>query len=418
MLIQFSVTNFMSIKDEQVFSMVASKNKELIDSNTFDKSGMKLLRAAAIYGPNAAGKTNLLLALDVMTRIVSRSASEKLRGELLPVAPFKLHPGSRNAPCKFEVMFIVEGIRYQYGFSATKEHITEEWLFVYPEKRPQRWFTRSRKQSKYEWKFGPSFTGEKKLWQTATRDNALFLSTAIQLNSQQLQPVYDWFKITLRYINATKLKPYFSVSLCMKATKEDILDFLNQADLDIKDIYVKEETLKETFGLETPPVWMPDDIKQILIKESEKEKIYRVGTIHQDIDGKPVALDMGDESDGTQKMFSLAGHWITSLKEGYVICFDELHDNLHPMLVRFLVRLFNNPETNPNNAQLIFTTHETNILSQEILRRDQIWFCEKDETQATQVFPLTDFSPRKGRENLESAYLSDRYGALPYVQEN
>ena len=404
-LIQFNVANFRSFKEKQTLSMVASANKELLDSNTFDvplgdKSSIKLLRSAAIYGPNAAGKTNLLESLEVMKKIVLTSASEKHRGDSLPVTSFRLHPESRDAPSEFEVIFIIGKTRYQYGFSATKERIMEEWLFAYPGSRPQRWFTRSWKGTEYQWRLGARLTGEKTLWRKATRDNALFLSTAIQLNSLQLQEVYDWFNNNLRLADVTGWSPTFSASLCENEHpdneyKKSILAFIKEADLGIDDIHAKKQSI-----------------------EQEDKGFYKVSVVRQDVNGKPIAFDMDDESDGTQKMFSLAAPWIHSLKRGYVICLDELHDNLHPVLVKFLVRLFNSSDTNPNYAQLIFTTHETYILDQGILRRDQIWFCEKDEEQATQVFPLTDFSPRKGRENLESAYLSGRYGAVPYIKEN
>ena len=127
-------------------------------------------------------------------------------------------------------------------------------------------------------------------------------------------------------------------------------------------------------------------------------------------------MDFDDESDGTQKFFSFAGPWLDTLKKGYVLVIDELHDSLHPNMVKYLVDLFHNKETNPNNAQLIFTTHETSILNQDVFRRDQIWFCEKDDEQATSLYPLTDFSPRKDRENIELGYLSGRYGALPFIR--
>jgi len=153
------------------------------------------------------------------------------------------------------------------------------------------------------------------------------------------------------------------------------------------------------------------------LKEMKNEEIYDVKTIHQDSDGESIEFDLEDESDGTRKIFALAGPFLDSLERGHVVFIDELPDNLHPGLVKFLVGLFNNKGTNLGNAQLVFTTHETHILNQTILRRDQIWFCEKDSTRATQVFPLTDFRPRKMRENLEAAYLSGRYGALPYVPE-
>ena len=127
-------------------------------------------------------------------------------------------------------------------------------------------------------------------------------------------------------------------------------------------------------------------------------------------------FDFEDEPDGTQKLFAFAGPWLDALKNGYVLVIDELHDNLHPKMVRFLVDLFHSAEMNPKNAQLVFTTHETSILNQKVFRRDQIWFCEKDAKQATNLYPLTDFSPKKGRENLEANYLAGRYGALPYLR--
>nr|WP_217641988.1 AAA family ATPase [Atopomonas hussainii] len=143
---------------------------------------------------------------------------------------------------------------------------------------------------------------------------------------------------------------------------------------------------------------------------------YDIKTIHAGTQDQAVAFEFDDESDGTQKLFSYAGPWLNVLETGKVLIIDELHDNLHPRLVHFLVDLFHNSETNQKNAQLVFTTHETSILNQDVFRRDQIWFCEKNKDQATSLYPLTDFSPRKGRENLEDAYLSGRYGALPYVR--
>ena len=424
MLIEFKVTNFRSIKETQTFSLVASKNKELMDSHTFDarlaeQSSLKLLRSAAIYGANAAGKTNLVSALRVMETIVRTSALEKSRGDKLSVVPFKLHRESRHAPSTFEVVFLVDGIRYQYGFSATKERIIEEWLYAFPRNRVQRWFERTWNvdEQKHDWVFGAFLTGEKTVWQKSTRDNALFLSTAVQLNSQQLQPVYDWFNNTLHYSDNSDilgLEPIFSASFCAEGgDKRKIIKFLNEADLGIDDVRVT----KEIFNPKNLPQDMSDNVRQVIVKEMENKELYDVKTIHQDSDGESIEFDLEDESDGTRKIFALAGPFLDSLERGHVVFIDELPDNLHPGLVKFLVGLFNNKKTNPGNAQLVLTTHETHILNQTILRRDQIWFCEKDGTRATRVFPLTDFRPRKMRENLEAAYLSGRYGAVPYVPE-
>lgn len=417
MLIEFSVANYRSIKGEQTLSLVASKNRELADSNTFGCgiSDARLLHSAAIYGPNASGKSNLLDAIDSMRAIVVESALEKHHGDSIPVEPFKLDSESLAKPTEFEVLFVAKGIRYQYGFSATTTHIVDEWLYAFPEKRAQRWFNRTREKGKYEWEFGPSLKGEKKLWQKSTRDNALFLSTAVQLNSKQLQPVYNWFRNTLRLTDIDGWSPVFSASLCEEGNKSEVLDFLKKADLGIDDIHIK----KSPFDLKDLPQDMPDGFKQEIAKVAEGRTKYDIKTIHKNSSGQDIVLDFeDDESDGTQKIFALAGPFLDSLQKGYVVCIDELNNSLHPGLVKFLAGLFNNKETNTGHAQLIFTTHETSVLNQGVLRRDQIWFCEKDKEQATQLFPLTDFRPRKDITNLEAAYLSGRYGAVPYIPES
>lgn len=417
MLIEFSVANYRSLRDNQTFSLVKAKGNELVETNSFTTvaaNKFELLRSAAIYGPNAGGKSNFLRAMQAMKKIVLESATSLQRGDKLPVTPFRLSKETSRAPSEFEAIFIVNQVRYQYGFSATQERIHEEWLLAYPKGQPQRWLDRTwnDKTQRYDWKLGNNLTGEKQLWQKSTRDNALFLSTAVQLNSEQLQPIYDWFNNTLRMTNVAGWSPGYSASLCQKSEKTQIMDFLRAADLNIEDIVVKTDP----FDTKTLPDDMPAHVKSLLAEELKDKELVDIKTIHKTSEGEEVAFDFEDESDGTQKLFAFAGPWIDTLANGNVLFIDELHDNLHPSLVRFLVQLFHDDETNPKNAQLVFTTHETSILNQEVFRRDQIWFCEKDDRQATTVYPLTDFRPRKGRENLELAYLSGRYGALPYIR--
>lgn len=420
MLVEFSVTNFKSIKSQQTFSLTKAKGDELEDSNSFQPEGLNrlgLLRSAAIYGPNAAGKSNFIEALKAMKHIVVESASERQRGDKLPLTPFKLDPEVAKSSTEFEVVFIANGVRYQYGFAATQERITEEWLIAFPKGRAQHWFARQwdEKKSEYQWEMGNALQGKKQLWREATRDNALFLSTAVQLNSQQLQPVYDWFDDTLHTTTVAAWSPGFTASLCSEPeNKVKVLAFLKAADIDIQDIMLK----KKPFDEKDLPDDMPEEVRAMVAKEMEgKEVLSELSMLHKDSTGKLVAFDFDDESDGTQKLFAFAGPWLDTLMNGYVLFVDELHDNLHPRLAQFLVELFHSSETNPKNAQLVFTTHETSILNQEVFRRDQIWFCEKGSEKATQIYPLTDFSPRKGRENLELAYLAGRYGAVPYVHK-
>ncbi|MCU7934449.1 MAG: ATP-binding protein [Candidatus Thiodiazotropha sp. (ex Dulcina madagascariensis)] len=418
MLVEFSVKNFLSICEQATLSLVAVKGQELEETNTFQPdapSTPAMLRSAAIYGPNAAGKSNVIRALQTMERLVIESAGQSQAGEALAVTPFLLNESARSQPSEFEVTFISQGVRYQYGFAATKERITEEWLLAYPKGRPQRWIDRAydEKSQSYAWRTMDKLTGKKQTWQAATRPNALFLSTAVQLNNQQLKPVFDWFSDTLHVTGFGRWNPTFSIDLCEKEkTREKIMSFLQAADIDIEGI----ELQNEKFNINDLPDDMSEAAKNEIVEKYQGKSFVSVKTSHVSDSGKKVLFDMDDESDGTQKIFALAGPWLDILENGYVLIIDELHDNLHPLIVEFLIKLFHSENTNPKNAQLIFSTHDTSILNQEIFRRDQIWFCDKDKDHATQLYPLTDFSPRKGVENLERGYLSGRYGALPYLK--
>jgi len=418
MLIEFSVKNYRSIRDKQTLSLARSKGDELQESNVFNTdagSSMDLLKTVAIYGPNASGKSNLIMAAGSMKSIVLESAIQRQRGDALPVKAFLLDEMTADAPTEFEIVFIAGGVRYQYGFAATSERVVEEWLIAFPKGRSQRWFGRiwNKKKDLYEWEMGNSLLGQKLLWQESTRPNALFLSTAVQLNSTQLQPVYDWFEYTLRIGSLERWNPEFTASLCKKSDlRVKILEFIKAADLDIQDIEVESEKMSAKHLLDE----LPEEFKNKLLKDMKDSEVYNIRTVHRTAQGKSVRFDFDDESDGTKKFFAMTGPFIDTLNNGFVLLIDELHDNFHPQMVKFLVDLFHSNKTNLKNAQLVFTTHETSILNQEVFRRDQIWFCEKDAQQATVLYPLTDFSPRKGRENLEASYLSGRYGALPYLR--
>ena len=419
MLIEFSVTNFRSIREKQTLSLAKSKLKESeqLSENSFqcESANMDLLRSSAVYGANASGKSNLLQALRVMKKIVMDSATDMQHGDELPVEPFRLSAASRNGPTEFEVTFLNQNIRYQYGFSATSRQILEEWLIAYPKGRAQHWFARlwDPETRKYQWQTGNNLTGQKQLWMNATRPNALFLSTAVQLNSQQLLPVFEWFDDMLHITGIQGWGPGYTALLCRKNShKTKIMQFLHEADIDINDVMIEEEL----FDRKALPDFMPEEARTKIIEELEGKKMLKsIKTLHTDDNGETIEFDLDDdESQGTRKLFSFAGPWLDSLEKGNVLFIDELHDNLHPSLVRFLVGLFMSNVTNPHNAQLVFTTHETSIL--DMFRRDQIWFCEKNDHHATQLVPLTDFSPRN-RENLEQAYLSGRFGAIPYIRE-
>ena len=417
MLIEFSITNYRSFLPPQSLTLTANTATELQEKNSFISpvSNLpRLLRSAVVYGPNAAGKSNLAQAIAFMKSFVSSSAKESQEGERIDVTPFLFNRQSSQNPSELEILFIQNGIRYQYGFAFNSERVTGEWLFAYPEGRAQKWFERNYdpETQKDIWYFGSKFTGRRKVWQEATRSNALFLSTAIQLNNEQLKPVFNWFDHKLHVIDqGENLHPGFSTGECEKEEKKKkILKFMNAADLSITDIFLE----KKEFSTKDLPAEMPQNLKEEISKELDGKKLTSLFFMHPSSDnGKDVALEFSEESAGTRKLFTLAGPWLDVLDNGLVLFVDELDTSLHPHLVRFLLNLFHNSETNRHNAQLVFTTHDTTVLDQTLMRRDQVWFVEKDAENATRLYPLSDYKPRKG-EALQKGYLYGRYGALPF----
>lgn len=420
MLIQLSVKNFRSLCDTQTLSLARGASDELKEENSVS-SGVPgtpgLLRSAVLYGPNASGKSNLIKALTLFRWFVTESATDKQQGDALPYEPFKLDSISSGQPTEFEAIFISKGVRYQYGFTYTAERVHEEWLYAYPLGRPQKWIDRkwNVEEGAYTWGKMSGLSGTKQIWQKNTRQNSLFLSQAVQLNSEQLRPVFAWFKKTLRISHFSGWRDEYSAKVCRDdAMRPKVIQFLKAADLGIDDIQVEVEK----FNPSDMPKELPEALRQAVIDQMKDKDQYAVQTFHRNTKGDLVAFDLADESDGTQKFFAFAGPLIDVLENGYVLVIDELNNSLHPKLVKFLVDLFHSAEHNSKNAQLIFTTHETSILNQDTFRRDQIWFCEKNAEKSTVIFPLTDFSPRKERENLEVAYLAGRYGALPFIREH
>jgi AAA15 family ATPase/GTPase len=414
MLLEFSVTNFCSIKEKQTLSLLkTTKNKLKNNFTTITLSTGKtldVLNSAVIYGANASGKSNLVLALGAMLVIIEDSFSYQPNKGVKNIEPFLLSKKSANQPTEFELDLINDGIRYVYGFSATQEKIIDEWLYQYPKGSPQNLIDR---QSTNQWGTMTALKGKKKAWQESTKDNSLFLSTATQLNSESLSIIFSAID-KVKHVSGELLGGFGYT--CHQANKskentQEILDFMKAADVDIENFSVLEEKVDEEK--------IPDEVKKILKKDGEdlsKLRSVKVETQHVSDDGSVVSFDFEDqESDGTQKLFRLAGPWLNVLKNGYCLVMDELHNSLHPKLVAYLVSMFHNPEINKCGAQLIFVTHETSLLNQDTFRQDQVWFCEK-ENNATEIFSLADFKVRKGVDNLESAYLSGRYGAVPYLK--
>ncbi|HTV97828.1 MAG TPA: AAA family ATPase [Steroidobacteraceae bacterium] len=418
MLIELQVCNFRSFRENQIFSMVAGAYPEHLGTNTFDPGlpGFnRLLRSGAVYGSNAAGKTNLLRALQFIQSLVLNSASST-PATAPPYTPFKFSKATRRKPSRFQVTFIQHGVRYEYGFAMDAVRIREEWLMEYVNPRGRAIFTRmfDDKKHDYTWKFSTFLKGQRSVWSAATRPNALFLSTAIQLNSKQLLPVFEWFQKRLVVIVGPQtLNQTLTFQLFERPEgKGELLPFLREADLGITDVQIEREA-------------MPTSPGRMLVMDGSSIIEQRPGvpvpnllkvTLSHGVGKEDVALDLSEESAGTQELFKNAGAWLNVFKNGEVLVIDEIDKSLHPLLTRFLIQRFHSSKLNPHNAQLIFSTHNTYLLDQDLLRRDQIWFVEKDSSGASRLYPLTDFKPRND-EVLERGYLRGRYGALPVLDE-
>ena len=408
MLIEFGVSNFRSILTRQTLSLAASPDQAHLQRNVSSpkNSDLKLLRSAVLYGANAAGKSNLLRALETLRQLVQHSATNVQEGQRLPVTPFLFSTASAVQPTEFEIIFTGDDeIRYHYCCVLNAERVVKEWLVAYPQGRAQRWFEREfvAKTNTYKWWFGPNFKAERaerKVWQEFTRSNALFLSTAIQLNSAQLRPVFTWITQKLIVIApGASLNPFLSLELLrQEGGQKQLMRYMRAADVGIDRLELREEDAAPATPGAAPMA----------------QKQFRVLAWHKVKGSKAeVALDFVDESDGTQKLFEFAGGWLRALESGATLLVDELDRSLHPHMTRFLVGLFHSA-TNVKNAQLVFTTHDTTLLDTELMRRDQIWFVEKDQARSSRFYSLLDYSPRKD-EALERGYLKGRYGAIPFI---
>lgn len=414
MLLEFRVRNFRIFREEAALSLIASSDKTLLTENTLATGltgAQRMVKAAAIYGPNAGGKTTLLRAMQLMRGVVLESAALK-PGQPFNVQPFRLDVASRDEPTLLEITMLLGGIRHQYGFTFTPQRILSEWLLVYQSTRPQTWINRTYDAATGTdtFEFSSHLSGAKKLWQDATRPNALFLSTAIQLNSEDLQPLFNWFVSSLNVFLDGGHVPFDFSTRMVEAEKGRlaITRMLNAADIAIQDITVERKQ-----GYMTQLTINPATGETATLTAEQEVVLPRFRHVAGNISAD---FDFPDESQGTQKLFALAGPVLDIIEKGAVLVIDELDRSLHPLLVRQIVKAFQDPDINTKGAQLIFTTHDTTLLDSTLLRRDQIWFAQKTADQASTLTPLSDFSARRN-EAFERGYLSGRYGGVPILDE-
>ena len=425
MLVSFSVKNFRSFSEEQTFSMVASvgaKRKKEISFSTDNSFAPHLLRTACLFGPNGSGKSSLVYAVKFFRDFVVSSAKDTQEGEKINVTAFQFDSQYRGMPSEFEAIFIHQGDLYQYGFAVDQDRVWGEWLFCKPSEQDtkmRRLFQREfdSESSTYFWRISKKYVkGEKQLWKNATRNNALFLSTAVQLKSTTLKNIFDWIHGQLRIIpSSDRLSPELTTQQYLKKGLESkILELMHAVDIKIVSIKCDEQELRlgHVFSTNMITASSQNDVSKRILGS----KLVEITCIHEDANGERVGLDFAEESGGTKVIFSLAGPWLEALDNGYTLIVDELHNSLHPHTLKFLVQLFHNPQINSNNAQLIFTSHETSVMAKGFMHQDQIWILEKGEVENSTLIPLSDFKVRD-TSTFQRSYLDGRYGGVPRIRE-
>ena len=424
MLIQFTVRNFRTFKDKATLSLIASNydkaTREAENISVSNNYGLRILKSAVIYGANASGKSKFIEALMFMKHFTINSSKDSQKGDEISVEPFKLSSETENEPSEFEVLFTFKKILYRYGFEVDKNRVVSEWLFYKPKTKEVELFYRDFQNFEIHPKhFQKGAIGAK---EKLVRDNALLLSLAAQLNDSTAINVIDWFK-NLKIISGLKDEGYkgYTMSITQNLEqKQKILELLKAADFGIDDIKL------EMLDIEKLPRDMPKELRDLIIKKSKEDKTEIVADIltsHKKYDQSKkhvgninFSLD-DDESLGTNRFFAITGPVLDSLENGYALVVDELDSQLHPNLVCKLVSLFNSKILNPKNAQLIFNTHDTNLLDSGLFRKDQVWFTEKDKFGEARLYSLADFKSDEVRkkEPFEDNYIRGKYGAVPFL---
>lgn len=423
MLISFAVTNYACFKDRQQLTL-APPRKTDDDEFSFD-TGVgripRLHRAAALYGANASGKSRLIQALAFVDSFVVGSSKRRQTGEPIPYEPFRFSADTRSSRTTFEISFVEAGSVYEYGFSLDSERIHEEWLYQWPAGGRQRMLLDREYDpaaGEESWNFGASVRGEKRAWQASTRPDTLLVSTAAQLNSEVFRPVVEWFQQRLRVVSAGGFVPAVTIAMIdgdERAT-ERVLRMLRDADIAVSSLRTHKESVRVDDLRPSPP---PEILKEFKDAGHTTLDLWEVDLGHRPEGcAETHFLDIDEESDGTQRLFALAGPWLDVLDNDLVVVVDELDSSMHAHLTAALVRQINSAPLDGANrrAQLVATLHDTAPMK-GALDRDQIWFAEKDPTtEASSLTPLSAFKPRR-RESLEQGYLGGRYGGVPVIAE-
>jgi uncharacterized protein len=421
-LLAFRGSNARSFQGDFEFSLLATAMAEraVVRHVPWREGGspIPVLPVAGIFGANGSGKSNVLRVMHDMRTLVLRSfRSGDPGGGIEDRRPFLLDEASRSRPTRFEIDLILHGVRHEYGCVVDDDRVLEEFAYWYPHGRAALLFERHGDDVE----IGSVERSKSRAVTELLRSNALFLSTAASANHPALLPLYQWFNRNLVLAEADSREWRQAVTTEMlgdTSRREQVLALLQAADLGITGARkheidpVMQERLRKAVrvlnGLEGEP------------ETDDGPTFEQLGVVlaHRGVDGSDIYLDPSDESLGTRVWFGLIGPVVDSLATGTVFLADELDASLHPALVNQLIRLFQDEETNPRRAQLIFNSHDASLLgdsvTDRVLGRDQIWFSEKREGGVTNLYPLVDLEPRK-QEAIGKRYLEGRYGATPIL---
>jgi len=418
MIINFNFKNYRSFRDSHSFSMEAASIRELKESIQV-RRGYNILSVAVFYGANSSGKSNALRAFQTMRSLVLQSV--KLNpGDKLHYEPFELDENSANCPTMFEVQFIQDNVVYRYGFEYDSRMIYKEWLFEKLEgQREYNLFARAESDFDISDKRFPEGKGK----ESSTETNRLFISLVAQLKGDKSKAILNWFN-NCSYLAGLNSYGYEGFTTEMLKNHEDgyrwAMEFFNHLQLGFNDIKISEKKLTDY-----SEIW---NRQQSEAKDRYKdETVVETVTLHNiyddagNVTGQKSFLKDVQESEGTKKIIEMSGPIFDTLSNGKVLLVDELEAKLHPLLTISIVKLFINKDTNPKGAQLIFTTHDTHLLNLNILRRDMIWFTEKDNKESTDIYSLVEFKDKNGTKvrndrSIEKDYINGRYGAIPFMK--
>lgn len=428
MLLQFSVSNFRALRGMQTLNLAASNYDKTLPENTLDSDlpglkGKRWLKGAAIYGANASGKSTLIEAMEALSDWVGQSAKTTDPEESIPfVDPFALDATAAEEPTAFAITFVAEKVRYEYRVAATERLVVHESLRAWPLGKEQIWFERDWNVETGAHEFFPEnpvgLPRNRDIEQRTLR-NMLYLSKAVAENRKEVQPAFRWLVSQFKFLDLSTRANFgggFTLSQIdgkNESLKEKIRKALKHADLGVVNASsVEKEPDAEMLALLQ---FMPSELaKSFQSKGQKRPRFMEPQLFHQGPGKTTLPLDWDRESAGTQRFFALIGPWLDILENGYTVCVDEIETSMHPIMVRELLSLVFNGDENCNGAQVIFTTHNPLFLDGTLLRRDQVWFTDKDEEGAAHLYPLSEYQPRQG-ESLIRGYMSGRYGAVPFV---